>query len=38
MGQRFQFLEGGGGRLLDDDVGASVERVHCRPEMELGAW
>ena len=26
--QRLQLLEGGSGRLLDDDVGASVERVH----------
>ena len=31
--QRLQFLEGGSGRLLDDDVGASVERVHGQPEV-----
>ena len=31
--QRLQFLEGRGGRLLDDDVGAGVERVHSQPEV-----
>ncbi len=31
--QRLQFLEGGSGRLLDDDMGASVERVHSQPEV-----
>ena len=31
--QRIQLLEGGSGRLLDDDVGASVERVHGYPEV-----
>src|SRR5690242_15667725 len=31
--QRLQFLESGGGRFLDDDMGASVERVHSQPEM-----
>ncbi len=31
--QRLQFLEGRGGRLLDDDVGAGVERVHGQPEV-----
>ena len=31
--QRLQLLEGRGGRLLYDDVGAGVERVHGKPEM-----
>src|ERR1700761_3624729 len=33
LDQRLEFLEGRGGRLFDDHVGASVERVHNRPEM-----
>ena len=35
--QRLQLVEGRGGRLLDDDVGASVERVQGEPEMG-GRW
>ena len=31
--QRLQFLEGRGGRLLDDHMGAGVERVQSQPEM-----
>ena len=31
--QRLQLLEGRGGRLLDDDVGAGGERVHGKPEV-----
>ena len=31
--QRLQFLEGRGDRLLNDDMGASVERVQSQPEM-----
>src|SRR5208282_4012334 len=31
--QRLQFLESGTGRLLDDDMGASVERVHSWSEV-----
>ena len=31
--QGLQLLEGGSGRLLDDDVGASVERVHSWREV-----
>ena len=37
--QRLQLLEGGSGRLLDDDVGASIERVYGWPEMGgRAAW
>ena len=31
--QRLQFLKGRGDRLLHDDVGASIERVHGEPEV-----
>ena len=33
LDQRLQFLDGGGGRLLYDHVGACVERVDGRPEV-----
>ena len=32
-GQRLQLLEGRGRRLLHDDVGAGIERVHRQPEV-----